>query len=272
MSVGLKILKILSHILIVAFLTILTQVGGVIWILVFSFFKLKRSSRSKAFRLSTFALVYTLCSLFIVPQLAQLGKRTALPMGKSQNLSPHNYLTILLNRHYVRPLLKEELLKAADKFEAKHAGLKIIYLDANFPFINGFPLLPHLSHKDGRKVDIAFQYLKDGEASNYKPSNSGYGMFVKPYDNERDKAQECKKQGYWQYDYPKYLRLGKRTDLAFDKNRTKDLINILLQIKRTNKIFIEPHLKQRLGLSNDKIRFQGCRSVRHDDHIHLQIN
>ena len=34
-------------------------------------------------------------------------------------------------------------------------------LDGNFPFITGFPLLPHLSHDDGEKVDLAFYYADD---------------------------------------------------------------------------------------------------------------
>jgi hypothetical protein len=38
---------------------------------------------------------------------------------------------------------------------------------------------------------------------------------------------------------------------------------------RIGKIFIEPHLKQRFAPSEAKIRFQGCRAARHDDHIHL---
>ncbi|MFT5619364.1 MAG: hypothetical protein ACI85I_002607, partial [Arenicella sp.] len=38
------------------------------------------------------------------------------------------------------------------------------------------------------------------------------------------------------------------------------------------KVFIEPHLKTRLGLENySKIRFHGCQAVRHDDHIHVQL-
>lgn len=37
-------------------------------------------------------------------------------------------------------------------------GTVTLYLDANFPFFDGFPLLPHLSHVDGRKRDIAYYY------------------------------------------------------------------------------------------------------------------
>ena len=36
-------------------------------------------------------------------------------------------------------------------------------------------------------------------------------------------------------------------------------------------LLLEPHLKTRLKLEKyDKIRFQGCRAARHDDHIHVQ--
>ncbi len=38
-----------------------------------------------------------------------------------------------------------------------------------------------------------------------------------------------------------------------------------------NKIFIEPHLKIRLGLSTEKIKIHGCQTVSHDEPIHLQI-
>jgi hypothetical protein len=37
------------------------------------------------------------------------------------------------------------------------------------------------------------------------------------------------------------------------------------------KIFVEPPLAAQLGLSDPKIRFQGCRAARHDDHIHIQL-
>lgn len=41
---------------------------------------------------------------------------------------------------------------------------------------------------------------------------------------------------------------------------------------RVGKIFIEKHLEERLRLSShSKIRQAGCHSVRHDDHIHIQL-
>lgn len=40
---------------------------------------------------------------------------------------------------------------------------------------------------------------------------------------------------------------------------------------RVGKLFLEPHLKRVLIPSNEKVRFQGCRAARHDDHLHLQL-
>lgn len=40
---------------------------------------------------------------------------------------------------------------------------------------------------------------------------------------------------------------------------------------RVGKVFIEPHLKVKFGAESEKVRFQGCRAARHDDHIHVQL-
>ena len=46
----------------------------------------------------------------------------------------------------------------------------------------------------------------------------------------------------------------------------------LFYLPQIKKIFIEPHLKQRLGLQKEnKIRFHGCGAVRYDDHKHVQL-
>ncbi|WEX89606.1 hypothetical protein PZN02_003519 [Sinorhizobium garamanticum] len=37
------------------------------------------------------------------------------------------------------------------------------------------------------------------------------------------------------------------------------------------KVFIEPHVKNALGITDGHVRFQGCRAARHDDHIHIQV-
>ena len=57
----------------------------------------------------------------------------------------------------------------------------------------------------------------------------------------------------------------------FDYKRSFDLINFLASNKLIGKLFIEPHLKSRMNLTNSKIKFHGCQAVRHDDHIHVQL-
>lgn len=51
----------------------------------------------------------------------------------------------------------------------------------------------------------------------------------------------------------------------------KTALRILSAEPRVMKIFVEPHLQRKLGAYDAKIRFQGCRAARHDDHIHFQL-
>lgn len=265
-------MKTIVHIIIVSLLTIVTQIGGILWVLNFGYFRLKKGQNSKWVKLISFLIFYLISTFFVIPQLAKQNGRAPLPITKSTNLIPLNYLTPLLNRHYVKPKLKSQLIRIANEMNSENSKLKLSYLDANFPFIDGFPLLPHLSHKDGRKVDLSFYYTKDNIEGNLKPSNTGYGEFVEPINNEFNQTKECKSKGYWQYDYTKFLTLGSREDLEFDQSNTKSLVDKIVRDPITQKVLIESHLKNRMNLSNDKIRFQGCHAVRHDDHIHHQIN
>lgn len=255
-------LKLIKHLFLFVFFTILTQVGGVIWLLsVWVSISLKKRKRF------VFPLLYLLFNLIIVPPIAQNFGREKLPVF-NKDLRPRNYMYPLLFRNYVNTDLKLLLKKSAN--ELKNKNIQITYLDANFPFYNGFPLLPHLSHNDGKKVDISFMYLdKSGSSTNKKPSVSGYGAYVKSVNIT---STDCIEQGYWQYNFPRYLTFGTINNLELDKAKTASLVNQLLASSRTKKIFIEPYLKKSLGFSNDnKVRFHGCKAVRHDDHIHLEI-
>jgi hypothetical protein len=63
-------------------------------------------------------------------------------------------------------------------------------------------------------------------------------------------------------------------DLALDEERTRAALSWLTASGGrfgVEKIFLEPHLAQRLGVSSPLIRFQGCNAARHDDHIHVQV-
>jgi len=258
--------------LIVVILTIVTQVGGLIWLFNTFIHKVSRQSTSKFLYLFTFSIAYLFCTILVIPQLAKLNGRTALPAYKSGGLRPHTYLTPLLNRHYVKPKLKVELFEIAKEMDEETPSLNISYLDANFPFINGFPLLPHLSHNDGKKIDLAFYYTHQNKAGNLKPANSGYGCYVEPKPGEVNQTQICKQKGFKFYDITKFVSLGEiGIDLQFDAENTAKLIRKIIAKRSTQKLFIEPHLKKRMKLNHPKVRFHGCYAVRHDDHIHYQI-
>ena len=160
------------------------------------------------------------------------------------------------------------------RMNQKFEGTKTNYLDANFPFFNGFPLLPHLSHNDGRKLDLAFYYKQGDEKSNGAPSFIGYGVYEDPVNKEQNYPQICAERGNWQYGFMSTIvPQWNKNKYELDVQRTRELIKLLAQDDLTSKIFIEPHLKQRWRLTRfDNIRFHGCQAVRHDDHIHTQIN
>ncbi|MEM7124392.1 MAG: hypothetical protein AAF563_24160, partial [Pseudomonadota bacterium] len=64
-------------------------------------------------------------------------------------------------------------------------------------------------------------------------------------------------------------------DLALDEQRNAAMLNWLTGPGREHgvtKIFLEPHLVERLGISDPMIRFQGCAAARHDDHIHIEVD
>jgi len=266
-----KLIKFLLHIVIMVVLTVFTQIGGLVWMVGYVIIGFIRPESSRLLKLASVLTLYLAVSLLLVPYLATISNRVPLPWGPSQALKPRHWSTVLLNRHYVHPDLKSHLLESARQMQATNSGIGIRYLDANFPFFEGFPLLPHLSHDDGLKVDLSFLYNYQGEISNNGPSRSGYGVFEGPSGSEPNQILLCKNQGYWQYDFTKYLVFGKRQGYSLDEQATRQLIETLLVHPQAQMLFIEPHLKQRLRLSHTLVRYHGCQAVRHDDHIHFQM-
>ena len=223
------------------------------------------------YRFLTFAFLYLITTYFIIPSLAPYFGRVKITNNKY--VENHFLITQLCNRNYVKPSLNVSLQKIGKQLHKKHPTVKLIYLDANFPFIDKFPLLPHLSHSDGKKIDISFIYQNDNQLNNKKPSISGYGIFNEPKPSEYNQIKKCKQKGYWQYDYSKLVTFGAfNTHLKLHAKATKYLTELIIKQQSTQKIFIEPHLKKRLKLNSPKIRFHGCKAVRHDDHIHFQIH
>lgn len=247
-------------------LTVTTQIGGVIYIGCIYYFR-----RTRLRKYVVFLTVYLLCSLLIIPLIAPNFGREKI--SNNDLIKPQSLVYILANRNYVKPEINSMMEEVSINLNNEFPGLKLVYLDANFPFFDSFPLLPHLSHNDGKKLDISLIYEKDGVVTTEKPSRSGYGVYEGPLPSEINQPEKCEIEGYWQYDFPKYLSLGRiNGDIIFSEKGTKYLIQQLLKQPEISKIFIEPHLKTRLDLSNPKVRYHGCRAVRHDDHIHIQIH
>jgi hypothetical protein len=246
----------------------LTQIGGIVYLL--SLIISEKWNKNLKFKtLIIFISLYLFSTLLIVPLISPIFGREK--VKHSKKIKPTNYMTVLLNRNYVKPKMNELLSETGKKLNG--TNIEIHYLDANFPFINKFPLLPHLSHNDGKKIDISLVYeTENGIITNKQKSISGYGLFENPKITEHNQIEKCLKNGYFQYDFPKYLTLGKiNRQLVFSEKGTKKLIENILKSKDLGKLFIEPHLKSRMNLKNNRIRYHGCRAVRHDDHIHIQL-
>lgn len=226
-------------------------------------------------KIAAFAVIYLLLTFSVVPLIAKQFGRVQLPFAGAEDLKPLNIFTVLLNRNYVRPALRDVAVRAARDLNQVYPGTTIYYLDASLPFINHFPLIPHLSHNDGKKLDLCFMYTNAATQKpiDGAPSPIGYGVCEEPLPGEINTAAICSEKGFWQYSFLKKIVSQKnKKDYVFDGIRTKQIIDLFAASNTIEKIFIEPHLAVRMNLkSYPKIRFHGCHAVRHDDHLHIQI-
>ena len=269
------VLRILAVVIAFCILTVFTQVGGVILlvaIVTWPIINRKISNRFARFgaKLLSFVLLYSASTFIAIPILARQYNRVPLPMLETHGLKPRTIWTCVFNRNYCRPQLRNTALSVAGKMHKQYPGTVVNYLDSSFPLGNNFPLPFHLSHGDGRKLDVAFHYIdrQSGAPSNTTPSFDGYGIYEGPLKNEMDQQLLCRQKGFAEYNF------GSENDhkeFLFDEQRTRSLTNFFASEPAIEKIFIEPHLETRLGLTDPKIRFQGCHAARHDDHIHVQV-
>ncbi len=274
----LRLLTILSHLLIVVFLTLLTQVGGLIHLLCFPFYhRVKRRFSNKIvrflFQTATFLAVYLCSVLVVLPFVAPFFGRVAMPIRHS-DIRPQHWMTVMMCRHYVRPKLRRAAIDVAVEMKRYHQST-LLYLDAQHPFFDGWPLMPHLSHSDGRKLDIALLW-KNRQSDKPivgTPSAIGYGVFEDPRSGEYDRAAECEAKGYWQYGYMAKIVLQHRKPyFKLDEARTAAMTSLFCKHPHVRRVLIEPYLKKRLQLDDlDKLRHHGCNAVRHDDHIHVEL-
>lgn len=242
---------------IVGILTLTTQIGGLVLWPILGLATTLPERRRLLGGIGLFAASYLVAALVVVPLVARPFGRVPLPCFGDGSIGPRSLLFCAANRHYVVPEMRAELIAVSDRVAEAHPGTRVAFLDAGFPF-PGVPLLPHLSHGDGRKADLALVLAGGG-------SPVGYFGYIQP-----SGPSACPPRG-----------LDLRWDLAFlqplfgpprlDEARTRSLVESLVARPAIQKLFIEPHLRDRLGLTSPKIRFQGCHAARHDDHIHVQL-
>ncbi|WP_226941744.1 hypothetical protein [Pseudooceanicola spongiae] len=248
-----NMLRVLFHVFIFVSLTIISQVGGLAWLMA-----LCSKQRTVVFAATYFTL--SLTALWVAPMMG----REPIPCTSGEVIQMQSKLYCALNRQYVTPELHEVLIDFASRMERQYPGTETRVLDANFPYFSGFPLLPHLSHDDGRKADLAFYYESDeGYLPGVSKTPVGYFAF-------EDGPTDCPDNTITLRWNLTWLQ-GLWPDYRLDPLRMREALQLLGADDRVGKIFIEPHLRERFGAKNPKVRFQGCRAARHDDHIHVQL-
>jgi hypothetical protein len=260
------LISYLCHALIVALLTLLTQIGGVAHLAaLLATRRWRRGSRCRraASLAAATILIYVTASIAIVPPLAGQFGRVRIPCATS------TLVGCALNRTYARPQLADLIESMNAQLARESPGSRITVLDAGFPFFDGFPLPPHLSHDDGRKVDLAYFY-RDATGQSIargSPSPVGYFHFQQPRPGDREPCAGRFTPLRWSVAW-----LQPREPVwILDEERTRAMIQWLRARPEVTRIFIEPHLADRLGVDGGKVRFQGCAAARHDDHIHVEV-
>ncbi|ARO30658.1 hypothetical protein NXC14_CH02735 [Rhizobium sp. NXC14] len=179
---GCPVLRFILHALIVIILTLLTQIGGLTYLITLAVARALRLRRLAA-NLALFLLLYA-GGTFVAHLNAPAFGRVPLAcfVGTADPLVIRSPIYCALNRNYVTPELRDLAGALAAHMDKQFPGTVTVALDANFPFVDGFPLLPHLSHADGKKLDFAY-YYKDADGAflnGATRSPIGYFAFEEP--------------------------------------------------------------------------------------------
>jgi hypothetical protein len=262
-----------AGLLLTVVLTLLTQVGGVLlwpaWGAVWS--ATEGMSRGRAWaRCGLMLAVYLLGTQALLPLIAARTGRVRLPAFATADtpLGPLVLATVLLNRGYVRPHTRDAVLSGARAAAAHEPGLVVRYLDAGFPF-PWPPLLPHLSHGDGQRVDLSLHWSRDGQPVGGARSPIGY----LGYAEEGGERPECAGVQQVVAGVPVDLRwdvawlqpLLPARDL--DVGRTRAMLRGMAGQPHVCSVLLEPTLHSLLAAP--KLAANGCGVARHDDHVHV---
>lgn len=250
--------------------TVTTQLGGpFVWMLIGAGYSIDSKPVRWLFAPLAFALVYLTASIFVFPIIASAFGRVPLNCYSADTeLRPHSLFYCLANRNYVTSEMAAAAASIATDFKSQYPERNVYFLDAGFPIGAGFPMLPHMSHGDGRRLDLMFQY-QDDESQPVLGNGSpiGYFAFEQPVSITAFHCPERFLTLRWDMNWFQGLITKPRLDEA----ATRALLVAIANEQRIGKALLEPHLKTRLKLGSTKVRFQGCRAARHDDHVHIQL-
>jgi hypothetical protein len=260
-------IRLLRHTLVVVLLTLLTQVGGLAYIAALLVMRRWRADASLWRRASYVSvatlLVYAAASIALVPPLAALLGRVQVPCAST------TFVGCALNRGYVRPEVLALVTALDEAIADRFPGSGVTILEGSFPFFDGFPLPPHLSHHDGRKVDLAYFYRDTSglPIARGSPSPIGYFHFQRPRPGDAAPCSGRATPLRWGFGWLQ----PKASAWVLDEERTRAMILWFKARPDVTRIFIEPYLAHRLGVSGGKVRFKGCQAARHDDHLHIDV-
>ena len=174
-----------------------------------------------------------------------------MPCWSAGNLRLQHPGFCLRNRNCAAPDLIATGTDLADHMAQTNPGTVTPELDANFPFFDGFAMLPHLSHKDGRQVDIAFWYDRD-DACQPGLTRSPLGCFA-----FEQGPTDCPNRWLtlrWDLEWLQPLP----PPYPLDRRRMQSALQWLAQDARVTRVFLEPHLRTSLGVAGASFGFQGC--------------
>ena len=255
------------HTLIVVAFTLLTQIGGLAYVVALLATRRWRRgvslSRRAAYLTTASLLIYAATSIAIVPPLAGLLGRERAPCASTRLVG------CALNRAYLKPKTLALITALDEAIAAQFPGSSVTILEGSFPLFDGFPLPPHVSHHDGRKVDLAYFY-RDASGrpiAQGSPSPIGYFHFQQPRPGDPEPCAGRFTPLRWDFAWLQ----PKAPVWMLDEERTRAMILWLKARPEVTRIFIEPHLADRLGVSGGKVRFQGCQAARPDDHLHVEV-
>jgi hypothetical protein len=259
---------------------LVTQIGGLVLLMAWLLGRLAFSRAPGGWHrfgmnAVLFVALYAGISVLVVPPLAALGGRVPLPCRPEPDrpFGAGSVIYCVLNRHYVAPEIVLLLTELSREIDRMYPGTTTLFLDGNFPFVNGFPLLPHLSHSDGRKLDIALYYADPNGVYLLAAMRSPLGYFAFEQPNAGE-SSPCSREPWLSLRWNLVALQSEFPNRPLEPQRTgaslRWLVGDGLSFK-VERIFIEPHLAARLGVTSPVVGFQGCRAARHDDHIHVQI-